>query len=306
MDNVEDDEVLSSIWPSQLDNGSIIVTSQRTEIRDYGFTLSMEVHPFSIEEGSKFLLGILRATNAGSEKDELEASLSISQQLGGLPLAIAQAAGFMNSNAMTITELLNAYQAKKHTTKFNKSNSIPNTYQHSLESVWLLSFKALSTESYRLLGIMSHLDPDSIPASLLHQDPLTTFRFHEAIRDLIRRSLIKHTEESGNSTFLVHRVLQNEFRGHLSREERSNAFEQCTQLVLDAIQSKSFGDTTQSQETYELLLPHITHLKNLPESLNSKTFAALSSHIAELEVYVLFHHSKKEISLINWEQSLVS
>ena len=54
---------------SQLDNGSIIVTSRRTEIRDYGFTYPKEVHPFSAEEGSKLLLSIIQATNAVTEKE---------------------------------------------------------------------------------------------------------------------------------------------------------------------------------------------------------------------------------------------
>ena len=122
------------------------------------------------------------------------------------------------------------------------------------------------------------------------------------------RSLLvaQHIDESGISTFFVHRLVQDVSRGHLSSEERSNAYEQYTQLVFNAIQSKSFGDTTQSQETYEPLRPHITHLKNLPESRISKTFAALSSYIAEPEAYVLFHRSKKELLLINLEQCLVS
>ena len=127
----------------------------------------MEVHPFGEEEGSKLLLSILQAINAGTKKDGLEASISISQRLGGLPLAIVYIAGYMNEMVMT-TELVDAYRAKKYTTKLNKSHSRPNTSPHSLGSVWLLSFKTLNTKSYRLLGIMSHLHPNSIPASLLY------------------------------------------------------------------------------------------------------------------------------------------
>ena len=97
VDDMEYGEGLSSKWPSQLDNGSIIVTSRRTEIRDHGFTYPTEVHPFGAE-GSKLLLSILQATNAGTKKDGLEASLSISQQLGGLPLAIVHIAGYMVKN----------------------------------------------------------------------------------------------------------------------------------------------------------------------------------------------------------------
>lgn len=110
VDDVEYGEVLSGIWPSQLDNGSIAVTSRRTEIRDHGFTYPVEVHPFGAEEGSKLLLRIIQATNAGTEKDGLEASISISQQLGGLPLAIVHIAGYMNEMVMT-TEFVNAYRA---------------------------------------------------------------------------------------------------------------------------------------------------------------------------------------------------
>jgi hypothetical protein len=124
----------------------------------------------------------------------------------------------------------------------------------------------LSHDSYRLLGIISHLAPDSILAILLCQDTSKLFEFNDAVRELTISSLIRKHDHSGIDVFSIHRLVQQAFWDHLSLEERSTAFNDATQLVFNAIRSKSFHDTTPSEETYEILSPYIYQLKALPKA----------------------------------------
>jgi len=301
MDNLDEhDQILTDIWPLKLNNGSIIATSRGTDCLGSQFASTLQVLPFDSEEGSKFLLHLLNNKNFSPQAN---ASLDLSKRLGGLPLAIAQMESVIKTNKWSVTQFLHFYEA--HHRKIDRRQAGLASYSYGLGSVWLLSFKTLSHDSYRLLGIISHLAPDSIPATLLCQDTSKLFQFNDAVWGLTTTSLIrKYSKNSGIDVFSVHRLVQQAFRDHLSLQERSTAFDDATQLVFNAIQSKDFRDTTPSEDTYEILRPHIYHLKALPEARTSETFASLLSYAIKLEAYVYPHCLEIELHLIKSEQFL--
>lgn len=277
MDNVEQDDLLLEIWPSKLLRGSIIATSRRTDLRAFDFDCNLELLPFEMEDGAKLLRSLLQETGDTS----YEASLCLSQILGGHPLAIAQIAGAIRRRHMSIAEFLPTYE------KIDRRRPKLPSYSYDLDSLWLLSFKTLSKESYRLLGIISYLHPDSIPDTLLCQDDSKIFKLNDAARELNRTSLIRrHSGQSGTNIFSVHRLVQRTFRDHLSPQERLSAFDDATWLLFNAIKSEALSDTTQCEDIYEFLRPHIANLKDFQEARNSETFAALLSYVTNSEVYV--------------------
>jgi hypothetical protein len=132
-----------------------------------------------------------------------------------------------------------------------------------------LSFKHLRRESYRLLGIISHLAPDPIPLQLLCQDRYE--EFEDAFRELRLAALVRESDTSDLKALSIHRLVQTAFRGHITSEERLIAFDNATQLTLTAMQNKALDDRAAGKQTYDILHPHIENLKGFPERRRSET-----------------------------------
>ncbi|TVY58467.1 hypothetical protein LSUE1_G008732, partial [Lachnellula suecica] len=285
IDEVEIDQAVRDIWPPNLNNGSILATSRRPHQKSSPFSFGLEVSAFDAEEGSKFLVSLIHTESF--EPNENHQSLVLSERLGGHPLAIAQMAGKIRRRDLTIPEFLQLYDHNRmRIFRIRLPISNPSSYSHDLSSVWLLSFKSLSLESRSLLGIISHLAPDSIPAILLCRD--LGEAFFEAVEGLLDSSLAtRYSSSSGIVVFSIHRLVQVAFRDYLSLEEREKAFDAATQLVFDALKSSTLDNVTPNPSRCEILQPHIDYLKEFPEARTSKTFDSLLSYSTRNNFYLL-------------------
>ena len=140
---------------------------------------------------------LLLGDKIGGESTEDEQS-QLLEQLDYLPLAITQAAAFMAKRHKTISQYLDHYRRSDSTRiRLLSHESIDHGREtRPLESVattWIISFEQIRTENPRaadLLSLMSFLDRQGIPGSLLiieHEDPLD---FEEAIGMLEAYSLV--------------------------------------------------------------------------------------------------------------------
>ena len=179
-DNVEDHDLLDQIWPAST-NGSVIITCRSLSLAAKRATDVMHLRCFSTETGVEVLYSLTGLQP--SSDSEAAAAKEMFHLLGGLPLAMVQISEFINDRGYSYEELLPAYQ--KSANKIFARSGAPVQYEHTLDTVWNVSFECLSTESRALLNILAFFDPDLIPESILSNkraditDPSLQFSFDD-------------------------------------------------------------------------------------------------------------------------------
>lgn len=121
----------------------------------------IEVREFSKAEGTEFLLSLLSGRQAG---DESEAASELCGLLGGHALAIDQMASLIHKRSWGFREFLQIYRSHKDVILGSKDGS--GSYEHKIGNVWDMTFNELDQPAAALLGVMSFVDPDSIPGAL--------------------------------------------------------------------------------------------------------------------------------------------
>lgn len=131
-----------------------------------------------------------------------------------LPLAITQAAAFLDQMEMTVAEYLELLRAgKADTFELLKTSVHDPSRDHDLQNsvfhTWKISFDQILKQDPRaaeLLSLMSMLDRQAIPTFLLQQNGESDLQFLASIRRLKAFSLIN--EELRSSVFSMHRLVQ--------------------------------------------------------------------------------------------------
>lgn len=120
----------------------------------------MEVTNWDNENGLRFLLSLLSSDISNELQGEEGTSAQLlSEKLRGHALAISTMAGLIHRRAMSITEFMRFYDEHPSDVHGVSGN-------RSINTLWELSFKSLSPESSAILGVMSYVEPESIPQAL--------------------------------------------------------------------------------------------------------------------------------------------
>lgn len=223
-DNVDSASTLEDFWPRDA-AGSVLVTCRdplvksSIHLRNSG-TIVPEL---SEEEGIALLL---RLTGREVDSADLEQAPKIVQALGRYPLAIAQMSGVILARDLSFIEFLGLYSEETERreiidTSEGQSASL-RRYNQTLGTVWALDDLK---EGRALLEVISFLDPDSIPESLLEKNPAcadwdrypkTSWEYATARKELTSRSLIYRNRDK--KTLRVHRLIQDTMRTQMSEE----------------------------------------------------------------------------------------
>lgn len=223
-DNVDRADTLEEFWPKDA-AGSVLVTCRdplvksSIHLRNSG-TLVPEL---SDEEGVALLL---RLTGRESDESDVENAPKVVQALGKYPLAIAQMSGVIMARDMSFVEFLALYSEETERreiidTSEGQSASL-RRYNQTLSTVWALDNLK---EGRALLEVISFLDPDSIPETLLEKNPAcagwdrypqTSGQYSKARAELISRSLIYRNRDK--KTLRVHRLIQDTMRTQMTDE----------------------------------------------------------------------------------------
>jgi hypothetical protein len=137
----------------------VLVTTRDALVATLPIDDGLEVHEFNVEDGARFLLAMAHKRKRTS--DEAEASQEVAKQLGGLPLALNQMAALINARNCSIREFqaMHAkYEQRLHKQRKSGWKYLGN--QHSLDTVWEMSFQNLGPElSQRLELFVGRLCP---------------------------------------------------------------------------------------------------------------------------------------------------
>ena len=102
--------------------------------------------------------------------DEPAAAAELAEELGDLPLALAQAAAYIDTRAVTVGGYLNLYRDPALARRLRDEGLESEEYPASVARTWLLSIGAAVGErpaAVELLRLCAFLDPDDIDLELL-------------------------------------------------------------------------------------------------------------------------------------------
>ncbi|MBF0186288.1 MAG: tetratricopeptide repeat protein [Magnetococcales bacterium] len=253
-DNVETPDSIRNYLVSS-DQGHTIITSRYSAWR--GVAESLNVTTFDRQDSIAYL-----QKRTGQESEEGADDLAAA--LGDLPLALAQAAAYMEESGLDYEAYLELFQ--NHQGHLLKVSPPVNEggYSHTVATTWDISFTKLAETSPaapELISLLAYFAPDAIPKEIISVAPDVLseslrnatedgFPLQEAWRAMHRFSLV----EAGPNTVTIHRLVQEViFQGH-SREQQLQYANTALELAVAAI---SYEEN--NKETWNKSLPFLPH-----------------------------------------------
>jgi tetratricopeptide (TPR) repeat protein/transcriptional regulator with XRE-family HTH domain len=272
-DNVEDLEMLHTMLPDT-SQGYILITTRSQNIGTFGNQIVLQ----KMEPAEGVLL-LLQRARLLSPDEPLEAAPSsvrtqaetLVELLDGLPLALDQAAAYMEEAACSVSEYLDRYAIYREdllSTRGALSSHHPASVTATL-SLAIQQVEQASPTAVDLLRMLAFLHADAMPEEFITEagkalgqllqplcsDPLA---LDEAIKKLRRYSLLHRVPET--KTLSTHRLLQTIVQDGMDEEERKLWMERLIQALLQifpAYDDDDAGYTIEAQPLCQKCLPHM-------------------------------------------------
>ena len=194
-------------------HGKMLITTRDSEL---GFRLTegklepLQIQRFGPVEANKLLRAKL---DDGAILSDLDAT-ELTAALEHLPLTITQAAAYLGQIDMSAADYLAEFRAGLSDVPELLSESIDDplrdrSMSNSVFQAWRLSFEQISLQSPRaaeLLSLMSMLDRQEIPKSLIQSPEESSMQFRGAIARLKAFSFV--TEDKQRGRYSMHRLVQ--------------------------------------------------------------------------------------------------
>jgi len=252
LDNTPNPEALRAYLP-RTHTGHILVTSRHQSWR--ALAASVPVELLDPTEAVEFLL-----KRSGGE--DAVAAAELSEELGRLPLALEEAAAYMEATGRSISTYLPLVRSHQRQVLLGGTPSVDDA--GGLRTTWEISFRQVeheAPEASQLLNLCSYLAPDDIPLELLQlgaehlPETLRKQLSDEVSLDLcvaaLRRFSLVNTEPDCLS---IHRLVQLATRERLTEEEREVWSESALRVVEAAYPHSTFAGAYQPESGR--FLPH--------------------------------------------------
>jgi tetratricopeptide (TPR) repeat protein len=251
-DNAPTAQALAPNLPES--GGHVLVTSRNPAWRRIATPL--EIRPLAVDDAASFL-----AERSG-DPDRDGAAAALADALGRLPLALEQAAAYVEESETTLAAYLAVFLAHQADLL---ATGAPSDYPAPVATAWELCFQALERDApaaAQLLELLAFFAPDEIPIRLFAERPdqlpdaLASIVSRpigvdtELVRPLLRYSLV---EREGDD-LSVHRLVQAVTRSRIGEERRRERAAEAVQLLEAAF---DFDETRPSGWAWcARLLPH--------------------------------------------------
>jgi tetratricopeptide (TPR) repeat protein len=230
IDNLDDIAVIDRLLPVGSFHSHVLITTRNSltmGIPADGF----EVGVLPVKAAIKMLL--LRATpemRSHTDAEIAEAS-EIVTEMGCLPLAIEQAAGYIREGCKTISKFLSIYRDRRD--HLLSRRPMGNwSYAGSVTTTWGISFEKLqdiNPAANELMTLLAFLEPDQIPVEFLRlggdglDEPLNTAmkpgQLDDCLATLDSFSLIRRSQD--NEIISIHRLVQAVIQSRVDQEKMS-------------------------------------------------------------------------------------
>ena len=232
LDNADEPKIVHEFLPTKFD-GHILLTTRAQALG--GLAQRIEVDTFTPELGALFLLR--RATLIAADADlelatlqDREVAVQISQELGGLALALDQAGAYIEETSCSLSDYLVLYSTRRSEV-LKERGGLVDDHPDSVATTWSLSFQRVEEKNAAaadLLRLCAFLAPDAIPEEiittgaehlgpLLQTDARDPMELNKAIAALGAYSLIRRNP--AERTLDIHRLVQAVLRDTMSAEE---------------------------------------------------------------------------------------
>jgi AAA ATPase domain len=181
LDNVQDAQSLQGLIPAK-GNGNVVVTTRSSRWTDHSNLLPVD----KLDRESAIDLLMRRSP----DQDEATAK-ELAEELGDLPLALTQAASFVQAHAVDLATYMRLY---RESAAELLGGSPPEDYSHTVATTWQVAIDRLPASARNLLNLLVYLAPDSIPVSLFMSGEIPLLPDELAVRravgELLSHSLV--------------------------------------------------------------------------------------------------------------------
>lgn len=254
-DNIEDMNLLEKYLPN---TGHVLVTS-----RNYNVSNGVELNTMNLEEATELFNNII-PTHIQQTTDYKNNLKILFQELGFLPLALSQAAAYINENMIQISEYLSIYNTEKD--KLLSCQIMPPMDQHeSTYITWDISFNKIvqlsdSQELLNIINMIAYCNPSRIPKILIKQylyeavDSAADIKLNALLGILRKYSLIRVAAD----TISIHKLVHTWLKSKVYKNHRIALIHG----LIKAIDNTYTWDSKQPKDIAfaRLLLPHAMYL----------------------------------------------
>lgn len=292
MDNADEPTLLPEFLASPLP-GHLLLTTRARALG--GLADRIELETLDVDTGPLLLLrraGLLAldAPLAQAKPIDWQAAVLLSQEMGGLPLALDQAGSYLEETGCSPQQYLELYRS--HGVNLLRSRGgVVLDHPDSIATSWSLSFALIeqrSTLAADLLRLCAVLHPDAIPEELFlkagtHMSPslavveASPLAFNQALAIAQSYSLVQRNGHE--QTLSMHRLVQAVLLDAMSRQEREQWRERAI-AALKAVFPDMMFEGWESWEQCSRLLPHVLTIA-ADTSSQQREFASLLSRAAD-------------------------
>ena len=211
-DNFDEPRALVGIGvPASLEPLQHVLVTSQSSCWDEKDTFDLST--FSLAESVAYLLDKKSCAEVGCDESTLSTQPEgrLAKLLGRLPIALAQAAGYIRKQKCGTEEYLRLWQEEAKgpslLAKDDRTGNQQQMYQHTVLTTWKMALAKLSSGARALLAMMCYLAPDEQPKAVLRRavgNP-GTLALNELVRELTEYFLVSVT---GSSTLQMHRLVQ--------------------------------------------------------------------------------------------------
>ncbi|MBD0695516.1 hypothetical protein BG452_20485 [Streptomyces sp. CBMA123] len=250
LDDVAQPGALTGLWPPEVAVGRVVVTTRSRDAAWSSDTRKLvQIGLFTPEQSAEYLRQALARPGREGHADSDGDIAAMADDLGNLPLALAQAAAYLVDTGRSIPRYraLLADRVRTLAHLMPDIGGLPDTQTHTVNAAWDMSLALADGHqpagvARPLMELASVLDPNSMPSSVLTsaaaRDYLCTHRAapggstpssaeavgaaeagqvdevdaEDALRILHRLNLLDHDFASG--TLRVHQLIQRAVREH--------------------------------------------------------------------------------------------
>ncbi|HKI17199.1 MAG TPA: tetratricopeptide repeat protein, partial [Isosphaeraceae bacterium] len=268
IDNASDPALIAREYLPKLDSGRILITTTRREpeLRSIGAMTVELTSFFDHAAGARFLAGLLRegGTIEDLNEDDRRAAEEISEEVSGLPLALDQAAAYIEHTGSSPRSYLAEYRRRGPILRNTRTPLEEEDRDHpAVTRTFSMLFdwvKVQNEASADLLRLCAFLSADAIPEELLALGaPELGSPLGPAVEEslpmtqmpALRARLVEVNPDS--KTIRVHRVVQDVIQDLMDQPDRDRWAERAVRAVNRAVPEVEGFEP----EHFDRYIPHL-------------------------------------------------
>ncbi len=258
LDNVDSKAAMDEVERllPQIMSGHVVITSRLADFAVHVEPLELDV--LDLDDATEFLLDRTRGRRRLAADDKAQAR-AIAGDLGGLALALEQAAAYIAKDRLTFEGYRKLWNESRDKVA-SWSDPAVTKYPRAVAVTWQTSVDQLTDTGRRLLQRLAWLAPEPIPDFLLDV-PVPSAKsenLHNALADLAAYSLV--TRDAEGPFFLVHRLVQDVTRRSVAGDGALSSLNEALGWV-DA----AFSDPPDDVRNWPRLEPLAPHARAVAE-----------------------------------------